>query len=144
MVGRRLVALLVVLLVIGAVAAAIAPQPGPGPLPATTAPTTTAAAPPDRSPARTVTLSLPAGSTPDDVVRARSGDLVRLTVAAAAPGTVTIDGLDRLEPVDPDTPARFEFIADRTGTFPVRLALSSQGAAEAPPAVGRLEIAPAA
>lgn len=137
-------ALLVVLLVIGAVAVAVAPQPGPGPLPATTAPTTSAAAPPDRSPARTVTLSLPAGSTAATVVRARAGDLVRLTVAAAAPGTVTIDGLDRLEPVDPDTPARFEFFADRPGAFPVRLALASQGESEAPPAVGRLEISPAA
>lgn len=137
-------ALLVVLLVIGAVAAAIAPQPGPAPLPATTAPTTTAAAPPDRSPARTVTLSLPTGSTSADVVRARAGDLVKLTVAAAAPGTVTIDGLDRLEPVDPDTPARFEFFADRTGSFAVRLAPASQSVAEAAPAVGRLDVSPAA
>jgi hypothetical protein len=140
MVGRRLVALLVVLLVIGAVAAAVVPQPEPAP----TATTTTATAAPDAAPARTVALSLPAGSTSADVVRARKGDLVRLTVAAAAPGTVTIDGLDRLETVDATTPARFEFFAGRTGTFPVRLAPADEGTAEAAPAVGRLEIQPAA
>lgn len=142
MVGRRLAALLVVLLVIGAVAAALAPEPARQPAATATQPTTTTTAP--RTVARTIDLSLPAGSTSDDVVKARSGDLVRLTVASSAPGVVTIDGLDRREAAEPNSPARFEFFAEKTGTFAVRLAPSAEPAGEAGTAVGRLEIAPAA
>ena len=141
MVGRRLAALLVVLLVIGAVAAALAPEPARQPATTATQPTTTTA---PRTVARTIDLSLPAGSTSDDVVKARSGDLVRLTVASSAPGVVTIDGLDRREAAEPNSPARFEFFAEKTGTFAVRLAPSAEPAGEAGTAVGRLEIAPAA
>lgn len=141
MVGRRLAALLVVLLVIGAVAAALAPEPARQPAATATQPTTTTA---PRTVARTIDLSLPAGSTSDDVVKARSGDLVRLTVASSAPGVVTIDGLDRREAAEPNSPARFEFFAEKTGTFAVRLAPSAEPAGEAGTAVGRLEIAPAA
>lgn len=141
MVGRRLAALLVVLLVIGAVAAALAPEPARQPAATATQPTTTTA---PRTVARTIDLSLPAGSTSDDVVKARSGDLVRLTVASSAPGVVTIDGLDRREAAEPNSPARFEFFAEKTGTFAVRLAPSAEPAGEAGAAVGRLEIAPAA
>lgn len=141
MVGRRLAALLVVLLVIGAVAAALAPEPARQPAGTATQPTTTTA---PRTVARTIDLSLPAGSTSDDVVKARSGDLVRLTVASSAPGVVTIDGLDRREAAEPNSPARFEFFAEKTGTFAVRLAPSAEPAGEAGTAVGRLEIAPAA
>lgn len=141
MVGRRLAALLVVLLVIGAVAAALAPEPARQPATTATQPATTTA---PRTVARTIDLSLPAGSTSDDVVKARSGDLVRLTVASSAPGVVTIDGLDRREAAEPNSPARFEFFAEKTGTFAVRLAPSAEPAGEAGTAVGRLEIAPAA
>lgn len=141
MVGRRLAALLVVLLVIGAVAAALAPEPARQPAATATQPTTTTA---PRTVARTIDLSLPAGSTSDDVVKARSGDLVRLTVASSAPGVVTIDGLDRREAAEPNSPARFEFFAEKTGTFAVRLAPSAEPAGEAGTTVGKLEIAPAA
>jgi hypothetical protein len=53
-------------------------------------------------------------------VTARLGDLVMLAVPGAEPGSVVIEGYDEVQPVDPQTPARFEFVADRTGAFPVR------------------------
>ncbi len=53
-------------------------------------------------------------------VTARLGDLVMLEVPGAEPDTVEIDGYDEVQTVDPQNPARFDFVADRTGTFRVR------------------------
>jgi hypothetical protein len=53
-------------------------------------------------------------------VNARVGDLVELRVAGSAPDAVSIADYDEVAPVDPENPAQFEFVADRTGSFPVR------------------------
>lgn len=68
-------------------------------------------------------------------VQARPGELVELTVTHDGPDSVTIEGYDLVEAVDSATPARFEFPADRVGTFPVRLV-------QAGTQVGTLEVEP--
>ena len=125
---RRILWLVAALLVGSAVAASFTPRPsrekpreGP-PIPPAAA-----------EPARVVEASLGESSRPR-VVRARRGELVRLTVTATRPDTVTVEGYDRLEPAEPGTPAKFEFRADRVGSFPVRLRESAR-------TVGRLDVA---
>ena len=71
---------------------------------------------------RTVTATIPLRAATAPTVRARIGDLVELTVPSGRPGTVTIDGYDRVLPVDPDSPARFSFTAEVAGSHPILLA----------------------
>jgi hypothetical protein len=53
-------------------------------------------------------------------VTARLGDLVMLEVPGEEPDSVQIVGYDEVQTVDPQNPARFDFVADRAGAFPVR------------------------
>ena len=85
--------------------------------------------PPQADLVRTVTASLPE----DRVVNAATGDRVVLEVVAGVVDQVEIDGYDLVAPVDPETPAQFDFIADQAGRF--RVTISSTGKA-----VGRLEV----
>jgi len=78
-------------------------------------------------PSRTISRSIAAASPAPPTVRARVGDLVKLAIVSRAAGTVTLDGYDRIEPVGPQSPARFSFIAERAGSFPVRLRQSTPG-----------------
>jgi len=78
---------------------------------------------------RTISRSIAATSPAPPTVRARVGDLVKLAIVSRAAGTVTLDGYDRIEPVGPQSPARFSFIAERAGSFPVRLRQSMAGTA---------------
>jgi hypothetical protein len=55
------------------------------------------------------------------VVRARVGDLLKLSVKAPSPDEVELVGLGRFQAVDESSPARFEFFLERAGTFPIRL-----------------------
>lgn len=57
----------------------------------------------------------------DRTVRATVGDVVELVVAVEAPDEVEIDAFGLDAPADQDSPARFTFIADRAGRYPVRL-----------------------
>lgn len=54
-------------------------------------------------------------------VRARVGDVVRLTVEARTSDVVELGDMALEQPVDPAVPTQLEFVADRAGTFPVRL-----------------------
>lgn len=121
---RRTLVALTVLLAALAVGAALesgrqdeqtATRPTPSPAPAT--PTS-----------RTIVASIVAASPARPTVRARVGDLVKLAIVSRAAGAVLLDGYDQIEPVGPQTPARFSFIADRPGSFPVRLRLSAEPA----------------
>ena len=51
----------------------------------------------------------------------RAGDIVRLAVRGDAPDAVELEGLGKLEPVEPGSPARFEFLAERPGEHPIML-----------------------
>lgn len=76
---------------------------------------------------RTISRSIAAASPTPPTVRAREGDVVKLAIVSNEAGTVTLDGYDRIEPVGPQSPARFSFIAERAGSFPVRLRQSMAG-----------------
>lgn len=84
------------------------PSPGPRPEPAT------------------ISATLAPGAARQQRVRARLGDLVELRVLGTAPDSVTVTGYGEVQPVDPQNPARFDFIADRTGSFPVRFTASGR------------------
>ncbi len=77
-------------------------------------------------PSRTIVASIPAAAPAPRTVRARVGDVVKLAIVSRTAGTVTLDGYDRIEPVAPQSPARFSFIAQRAGSFPIRLLQSTE------------------
>jgi hypothetical protein len=81
-------------------------------------------------PASVVEASLPS----DRDVRARVGDVVRLSVRAPSADVVEVTSLAVEEPVDAGAPAELIFVADRAGRFPVRLR-------DAGEAIGTLRIA---
>jgi hypothetical protein len=119
---RRLFVLAVVLLATGAIAAAVTPRDvRQGGETTSTAP---APAPPPRAvapvPGDDVHVVDAAAPRPV-VVRVRRGSLVRLRVRARGPDEVELVGLDRFAAVDEFTPARFDFFAQRAGSFPIRL-----------------------
>lgn len=69
------------------------------------------------------------GSLPDDeVVRVRVGDVVELTVSSRRPDSVAIEELGLVKAVGPGAPARFSFLADRPGAYPVMLTISDERA----------------
>lgn len=129
--GRRTLVALTVLLATLAIGAALvaggqdertATRPAPSPI---------AGSPPTRTVSRSIAAAAPAPPT----VRAREGDLVRLAIVSRQAGTVTVDGYDRIEPVGPQSPARLSFIAERAGSFQVRLrqsAADTAGSREGP------------
>ena len=126
MVVRRLLLLAAVLMLLAAVAAGLAPQPetAESPLPA--------AAP--RGPVAIVDRQLSAAED-DQSVRARVGDLIRFEVTGDVLDSVEIERLDRIDGIAPNTPARFEVIAEAAGVYPIRLV-------EADRRIGRLDIRP--
>lgn len=122
--GRRLLILAAVLLATGAMAAALTPRDlrqGDEPR------ATTAAPPPPRSAggtppgAREASFVVDGSRRRPAVLRVRQGTLIHLSVKAPAPDEVELEGLGRSEPVDPYSPARFDFFAQGGGTFPIRL-----------------------
>jgi len=143
MLGRRLLVLMAVLLGLTALAAALAPRPtvvpergtptaSPTPEPSVSVPAAPAAS-------RIVSRTLDAGSgerSRSTVVRARAGDTIRLSVRGDVLDAVELEGLDEIEPVEPGSPARFEFLAEAPGEHPIVLL-------EAGRRVGVLDITPA-
>ena len=83
-----------------------------------TRPTETAQA---RPAGKTIVATIPADATKPPTVQARSGDLIELSVAASESGTVSLGGYDRVESVDPTSPARFSISADIPGEHPIEL-----------------------
>jgi hypothetical protein len=133
---RRLLILSAVLLATGALAAALTPREvRKGATPTATAPPPTPppAAGGTRARAAEVSATVDAQARRPAVVRTRQGTLVRLVVRVSAPDEVELEGLGRFAPADQYSPARFEFFADRAGSFPIRLR-------EAGRAIGRLVV----
>jgi|1186.fasta_scaffold250486_2 hypothetical protein len=132
MVGRRLLLLVAVLMGLTALAASIAPHdggspapttaPGRPPLPATQtpAPELEPAAPATADNTLDETMSAGKGASPTRV-RANLGQILRLQVEGAVYDTVVIDGLDEMDGIAPQSPARFDIYIDRTGHFPITL-----------------------
>lgn len=61
---------------------------------------------------------------PTDLERGRR---VVVTVSSGEPGEITLEGLGRVEPVNPGTPAVFDLFPDRAGEFEVRFESAGEG-----------------
>ena len=124
MLGRRLMVLMAVLLGLTALATSLAPRPRVVRRPAATPPPAPTVAPrpaaPPR-PARIVQRTLEADAAAPVVVNARVGDTIRLVIKGDVLDSVEIEGFDAIEPVEPDSPARFELFADERATSAIRL-----------------------
>jgi hypothetical protein len=125
MLGRRLLVIMAVLLGLTALATALAPRPTVAPQrgDATRSPS----AEPSASPASptasrvvTQTVNADAGAPPARV-RARAGDTIQLMVRGDVLDAVELQGLDEIEPVEPGSPARFEFLAEGPGEHAILL-----------------------
>ena len=110
---RGLLAFAIVLAAVSFGAALSAPDEDPEP--ATTTPQTARSTTPA---AITTTLAQPVRGEPP-VRQVRAGAHVVLRVSAAAPGNVEIPGLGLLQAVAPGTPAVFDLLASRPGSFTV-------------------------
>lgn len=126
---RRLLILGALLLVASAVAASLSPRVDPG-----------ASDPPvprsEQVPEVVVNASVRDGRR--KTVRVPLGAQLELRVYAKSIDTVELVRLDREQPVDPQSPALFELLMDREGSYPVRLVESGR-------VLGRLVVrAPAA
>jgi hypothetical protein len=128
MLGRRLLMLMAVLLGLTALAAALAPRPTVmtprgGTQASPTAEPSSAATTTGASQVVARTLSADAGAVRDgrNVVRAREGDTVRLSVHGDVLDAVELQGLGEIAPLEPGSPAHFEFIADERGEHPIVL-----------------------
>jgi len=142
MLGRRLLVLMAVLLGLTALAAALAPRPTvvpprsrlkasptPGPSGAATAEAAS------RVVARTLSADQRAGRAGKNIVRAREGDTVRLTVRGDVLDAVEVQGVDQIEAMDVGAPAHFEFTADEVGQHAIVLLDANRR-------IGRLDIRP--
>jgi hypothetical protein len=117
MFGRRFLILVIVLMGLTALAATVAPrepvvredreQPTPTPAAASGSPTFA-----------TVEETV---STDDDDARVsvRAGDLIELTVTGTERDSVKV--LDRIDSIDPTTPARFSLLPRVPGEYPIEL-----------------------
>ncbi len=70
----------------------------------------------------TVVEEIPAEPGADSRVVVRRGDVLQLTVSGDTLDSVLIERLDRIEAIEPLTPARFEILAEwPAGVYPIRL-----------------------
>jgi len=82
-----------------------------------------AAMPPSNLPNGTeVVKQIRAGPGADSRVVVRRGDLLKLEISGDLLDSVLIERLERMEGIEPLTPARFEILADApAGLYPIRL-----------------------
>jgi hypothetical protein len=117
MLARRLLVLIAVLMGLTALAASVAPrQPVPGPQ-RTAVPPASAGRPVAAPVERTIDADAPRPAR----VAVRTGQTLRLQVESAAVDSVSIEGLGKIEPVEAESPARFELLAEIPGSYPVEL-----------------------
>jgi hypothetical protein len=111
--ARRLLLLAAALLLLTTIAAGLAPRQASDP----------ASAPGSSLPeGTTVVEKIGAEPGADSRVVVRRGDLLRLEVGGDVLDSVLIERLDRMEGIEPLTPARFEILAEAAaGLYPIRL-----------------------
>lgn len=114
MLARRLLIALALLMVITALAAALAPRRSS--LSETPAPTSPAVA---QAAAEPVEKTLDAQAD-GQRIDAKVGQIVRITVNTDQLDSVELGDLGT-ETADPESPARFEILADTPGTYPIEL-----------------------
>jgi hypothetical protein len=114
MVARRLLLLAAVLMLLAVLAAGLAPQRASedGPAPRSALPSGTQVV---------EEISADAGAEARNVM-VRRGDVLRLEISGDELDSVLIERLDRIEAIEPTTPARFELLIDApAGIYPIRL-----------------------
>ena len=113
MVTRRLLLLAAALLVLAALAAGLVPRDDGG---------STAATPTSLPAGETVAREIPAAKGSDTRIPVNRGDLLELEVAGDLIDTVLIERMDRVDEIEPTTPARFNLVIDvQPGSYPIRL-----------------------
>jgi hypothetical protein len=116
MLARRLLLLAAVLMLLAALAASIAPRDLTGEDDATPA------APRDLPPGETIAEEIPAAPGSDSRIAVSRGDTLQLEVAGDVLDSVLLERLDRIDGIDPTTPARFDILIDAApGSYPIRL-----------------------
>jgi hypothetical protein len=130
--ARRLLLLAAVLMLLTALAAGLAPRQETNDVTPRSS-----ATPAPASSGRTIARTIAAAPGSDTRVSVRQGDLLQLEVAGDALDTVWLERLDRVDAIDPSSPARFELLIDEpAGDYPIRLV-------DADRRIGAIEIAPA-
>jgi len=116
---RALLLLAVTLLFVAVASSLMRPVPESDEPPAVTTPSapegssgSSAAGPPQR-------IRIAGGSDPPERETIEREARAILTVTATESGVVQIEGLDRLAPAEPGTPAVFDLVADRPGRFEI-------------------------
>jgi hypothetical protein len=138
--GRRLLVLFAVLLGLTALVTSLAPRPTIT-RPGIVSPSPSATATPSPEPARTdsrrieQTISADAGHARARI-RARVGDVLALTVKGDVLDGVEIEDAGKVEPIEPGSPARFEFLLDRRGELRIDLV-------DAERLIGLVQVSPA-
>jgi hypothetical protein len=118
MLGRRFLLLVVVLMGLTALAASIAPREPLVRSERHATPTPTPSPPPASSDVETVNRQLDV-SHPGKRLVVNEGDLVDLEVRGDDVDSVQL--LDEVAPLDPQSPAVFQLLADRPGSYPIEL-----------------------
>ncbi len=114
MLARRLLLLAAVLMLLAVVAAGLAP-----PRPETDAPPTATSSLPKGG---TVVERIGSAAGADSHVVVRRGDLLQLEVSGDTLDSVLIERLDRIDAIEPLTPARVEILAEApAGVYPIKL-----------------------
>ena len=114
MLARRLLLLAAALMLLTALAAGLAPRQRVEESPRAQPSALPQGEPQERA------ISADEGS--DTRVKVRRGDLLKLEVSGDVLDSVLIERLDRIEAIEPLTPARFDIVAEApAGVYPIRL-----------------------
>jgi hypothetical protein len=116
MLARRLLLLAAVLMLLTALAASIAPRDLTGrDDDATTGP-------PALPAGGTITEEIPAAEGSNSRIAVSRGDTLQLEVTGDVLDSVLIERMDRVDGIEPTTPARFNLLIDSpAGSYPIRL-----------------------
>jgi hypothetical protein len=110
---RRLLVLAAVLLALMTLAAALAPQRTSAPLEQGESPVPAG---------QTTTRTISAAEGADTRVPVRRGDVLTLEVEGDLLDAVLLERLNRMDPIEPTTPARFTLLVEApAGIYPIRL-----------------------
>lgn len=133
---RRLLIVLAVLIGLTALASGVNTRQPTGGAPRGT-PDSDASATAPSGPSSTISRRISTKSAEPARIQAEVGDTVVLTVASPELDTVSVEGIGKIEAIDPQSPARIELYADTPGEYPIMLLQSERR-------IGTLTVEPAA
>jgi hypothetical protein len=116
MLARRLLLLAAVLMLLTAVAASVAPRDLTG------GNDDAATGPPDLPAGRPIAEEISAAPGSNTRIAVSRGDTLQLQVTGDVLDSVLIERMDRVDGIEPTTPARFDLLIDSpAGSYPIRL-----------------------